>query len=70
MLSVVSCGGNMVDLWTHDDQSGRQQWKIEPVPNKPDFYTLRIVKGREACNRNYLSTDMGSPLVDLWSEDD
>lgn len=32
MLSVPSEGAN-VDLWTHDDGSGRQQWYIPDMSN-------------------------------------
>lgn len=76
LSTTSSCNSNLVDMYDRDDGSGRQRWEIQPVPNKPNTYTIRIAGGRAGlfssllCN-NYLSTaSCGSNLVDLYSNDD
>lgn len=46
---------NYVNTWHHDDNSGRQLWKFEKIPNTKSDYTLMILKGRPTDSRRYLS---------------
>ena len=75
ILSAPSCKRNYVDLWTQDDGSGRQQWYVSRAPvteqdvneHHGEIFYLKITKGREKCDRNWLSVPNKGPLVDLWS---
>lgn len=66
-LSVgAGCGQQYIDLWHRDDNSGRQQWKIE---KSGEGYTL-VVGGRARCDRVMLSTRANWWRPDLWKEND
>lgn len=66
-LSVgAGCGRQYIDLWHRDDNSGRQQWRIE---KSGEGYTF-IVGGRERCDRVMLSTRNRWWRPDLWKEND
>lgn len=64
-LSVNGDGSN-VDLWTHDDYSGRQQWALE---NRGDYWYFDIAGGVSG-NRDVLSVNGDGSVVDLWTHDD
>jgi len=59
------CGQTYVDLWTQDDNSGRQQWEVKRVAGQENAYTL-TVGGRSSCPRIHLSTRDVWDRVDLW----
>jgi len=65
-LSTTQDGTN-VDLWTQDDNSGRQKWGFEPVGD--GSYRITIAGGVNS-GRRYLSTAPDGTNVDLWIEDD
>jgi len=66
-LSVgAGCGQSYVDLWTHDDKSGRQQWTIKKVAGTADKYSFEV-GGRRQCDRVFLSSSPTWDRVDLWS---
>lgn len=66
--SVLSTShdGN-VDLWYHDDGSGRQQWTI--IKGSDSWYHIKIVGGT-FFNRAYLSAKADGSNVELASSDD
>jgi hypothetical protein len=64
-LSTTS-DGTKVDLYTTDDGSGRQRWRL--VPRGDGTYTLEISGG--AGERKYLSASSDGSRVDLWTSDD
>lgn len=69
-LSVASgCGQTYVDVWTHDDNSGRQQWTVKRVHGQENVYTL-TVGGRYECDRVHLSTRAVWNRADLWKSID
>ncbi|CAM0136248.1 unnamed protein product [Umbelopsis sp. WA50703] len=71
-LSSASCGSNLVDLYSEDDGSGRQEWLVVPVPGVSNQYNIMVNGGRATCNL-YLSTadcTNSSNLVDLYNLDD
>lgn len=69
--SLLSCSGDgsVVDLWTHDDGSGRQVWNIQLVPGSTDLCHITVSKGVSG-GRTYLSCTPDGSRVDLWREDD
>ena len=71
--SLLSCtdDGTVVDLWSQDDDSGRQQWEIYPAKTAitPGAYTIEV-KGGVTGKRNLLSCTSDGTVVDLWIEDD
>ncbi|KAJ6475423.1 hypothetical protein C8R45DRAFT_935056 [Mycena sanguinolenta] len=69
ILSVASCGSNLVDLFNVDDGSGRQHWNFVPVPGTNSF-NIKVAGGRDGCNIFLSTASCGSNLVDLFNEDD
>ena len=69
--SILSCtpGGHVVDLWNVDDNSGRQQWDIEPVTGLTNVYNF-IIRNGLTSDRQYLSCTPDGATVDLWNVDD
>lgn len=67
-LSCDSSGG-VVDLWTHDDYSGRQQWIMEPIAGQTDLYHIYIVRG-VSSNRRYLNSNEDGTKVNLIERPD
>ncbi|MDJ0837113.1 MAG: hypothetical protein QNK37_11395 [Acidobacteriota bacterium] len=67
--SVLSCkaDGSIVDLWSEDDGSGRQQWEFKPL--EKDIYNILVNRGLSS-NRKYLSCNSDGTVVDLWNCDD
>ena len=63
----LSCQQNgYVDLWSHDDESGRQKWIIEDI--SVDTYNIKVFSGTNAGESFLSCTKEG--LVDLYSQDD
>ncbi|POZ60231.1 hypothetical protein [Chromobacterium alticapitis] len=69
--SLLSCSsdGKVVDLWSVDDSSGRQQWDIVLVSGYVDVYNI-IISGGTTGGRKYLSCTEDGSKVDLWEVDD
>jgi outer membrane protein assembly factor BamB len=61
--------GSVVDLYSTDDGSGRQDWDIELVPGYDDLYHVTISKGVPG-GRVYLSCTSDGTKVDLYTTDD
>jgi len=59
-LSVPS-NPTFVDLWTTDDLSGRQRWRITAVPST-SLYTIRILEGVSGNNKYLTAPSSGSTL--------
>nr|GAT61417.1 predicted protein [Mycena chlorophos] len=70
ILSVASCGSNLVDLYSEDDGSGRQHFTLQPVSGLTNVYNILVAGGREGCNLFLSTASCGSNLVDLYNEDD
>jgi len=62
----VNSDGSIVDLWTHDDGSGRQQWVLE---DRGSFWYFDI-EGGVSGTRDTLSVTSDGTKVDLWTHDD
>ena len=60
---------NYADLWTHDDESGRQRWKLTYVYGEANRFNLEIVEGRPGCETNMLSAHDGYGAA-LVTQDD
>lgn len=69
--NLLSCTPEekIVDLFNHDDGSGRQQWEFNLVPGEINVYNIKIVKGA-STNRVFLSCTESGDKVDLWDCDD
>jgi hypothetical protein len=69
--NVLSCKNDAtsVDLWSGDDGTGRQKWRIIPVSGQNDVYYIQVASGINN-NRTYLSTNADGSSVDLWYLDD
>jgi len=67
--TVFSCTGDgtKVDLWTHDDNSGRQAWTFRHLGN--NVYNIFVGGGTQG-GRVYLSCVSDGTKVDLWTQDD
>lgn len=61
------CANGKVDLYTKDDGSGRQLWKLEPSDDM-SYYHITVHGGTDS-GKKYLSCTAGG-LVDLYSRDD
>ncbi|CAD7930264.1 unnamed protein product, partial [Amoebophrya sp. A25] len=63
--------GSLVDLWTQDDGSGRQRWRIwQPEScNEPRCVRIRVFGGVEK-RKNLLSASPDGTNVDLWYGDE
>lgn len=68
--NLLSCtsDGTLVDLFSSDDGSGRQQWNFVPVSGTA-FYNI-IVVGGVSSQRIYLSCNNDGSVVDLFTSDD
>lgn len=55
LLCGTGEGNDILDLWKEVDDSGRQQWDIQPVPGRDATYTFRIHGGRPNCTLEYVS---------------
>lgn len=68
--SLLSCAqnGGVVDLWSIDDGSGRQQWNVQPVPGYSNVFNI-LVAGGTSGGLKYLSCTQEG-VVDLWTQDD
>ncbi|KAF8209961.1 hypothetical protein K438DRAFT_1753570 [Mycena galopus ATCC 62051] len=68
-LSTASCPSNLVDLFDHDDGSGRQRWTLlsEGSP-----FNIVVFGGRSGCNDflSVASCATGTNLVDMFGSDD
>merc|ERR1712048_1168842 len=64
LLSVSDDG--KVDLYSHDDLSGKQQWYINSNYDEPPTYSIQNV-GKDYP---YLSTTTDGKKVDLYYKDD
>jgi len=63
----VNPDGTRVDLYTHNDASGRQEWRVTKTEN--GYYNIQIASG-VSNGRNYLSVTSSGDKVDLWPHDD
>ncbi|KAK7035760.1 ricin B-type lectin domain-containing protein [Favolaschia claudopus] len=70
ILSVASCGTNLVDLFGSDDGSGRQHFKFIPVSGLTNVYNIQVTGGRDGCNTFLSTASCGSNTVDLFNTDD
>jgi len=68
MLSVTS-DGTKVDLWSIDDESGRQKWKLIQMPGMANCFHI-IVHGGVPQDKIFLSCTADGKKTDLWSKDD
>lgn len=59
---------DIIDL--QDTNSAYQQWRLNPVNGKPDYYTLEIDSGKEGLQKNILSAIPNSNKLDFWFADD
>ena len=57
-----------VDLWSHNDRSGRQTWYFRKTEEKGDVYNI-LVSGGTNQGEAFLSSHENGK-VDLWSHDD
>lgn len=70
LLSCTSTG-EKVDLYTHDDNSGRQRWIISPVLYHGSTPCHNIfIAGGVSGERRFLSVTSDGVTVDLWTQDD
>src|SRR5580658_9836258 len=69
--SLLSCtpDGQVVDLWTTDDGSGRQEWNISLVEGFDDIYNIKV-SGGNSTDRVFLSCNASGGGVNLWKVDD
>lgn len=69
-LSCTSTG-DKVDLYTHDDNSGRQRWIISPAiyHGSTPCHNIFIAGGVNG-ERRFLSVTGDGVKVDLWTQDD
>ncbi|OOM76758.1 hypothetical protein [Clostridium sp. BL-8] len=69
--NLLSCtdDGTVVNLWSVDDESGRQKWRFTRVKGYNDVYNITVVRGVYS-GRTYLSATPDGDLVNLWPEDD
>jgi len=67
--TMFSCpeDGQKVDLWTNDDNSGRQVWTFKHLGN--NVYNIYVAGGTKD-GRNMLSCVEDGTKVDLWKVDD
>jgi len=63
----TTAGGN-VDLYSEDDDSGRQRWRFERLNRGRNSYSIRVAGGTNP-GETYLSTD-GNRLVDLFDRNE
>jgi len=63
----VTPDGRRVDLWTHNDASGRQEWRVEKT--EYGYYHIKILSG-VGSGRDFLSVSRSGKTVDLWPYDD
>ncbi|CAO3662294.1 unnamed protein product [Umbelopsis ramanniana] len=69
-LSVIDCaGGGLVDMYSGDDNSGRQQWLFQLVEGKTNVYNI-VVGGRSGCNTFLSVQGCPSNYVTLQGGDD
>jgi len=64
--------GRKVDLYSHDDDSGRQRWNIIPIEGDDEHYHIKVSGGtRDGFEgEQLLSTTGDGRHVDLYREDD
>lgn len=67
LLSVPD-DGHIADLYSNDDGTGHQRWKILPSAD-PKYYNI-VVFGGITNDRKYLSTPEDGSIVDLYTQDD
>lgn len=69
--TLLSCwpDGSTADLWTFDDNTGRQQWtfKLIEVAGRHSVFNIIVERGMTS-DKKYLSS--AGSKVDLWSMDD
>ncbi len=75
MLSVSSsCDNNDLTLVAKDTDSGREIFQITPVSGqsgRPKIFTISVGSHlSRKCERNMISTQASTPVVDLWKSDD
>ncbi|KAI9282149.1 hypothetical protein BC943DRAFT_329286 [Umbelopsis sp. AD052] len=69
-LSVVGCSsGGTVDMYSGDDNSGRQEFLFTLVEGKTNIYNI-AVGGRSGCNTFLSSSPCPSNVVTLFGGDD
>lgn len=71
-LSVTAeCDKTTVDLYTYDDESGRQKFRFQRIAGTSDQYKISIAGGR-GCTKRFLSSseDCAAILPDayLWND--
>lgn len=71
--AFISCSSDSnnrtVDIWTKDDESGRQRWVLTPAsPPQPHTYTVTSSGGRGGAT--FLSASADGSVVDLWTSND
>lgn len=68
---LLSCKptGSTVDMYSKDDNSGRQQWKFTVVPGVSNTYNI-TVQQEENGEPKYLSCTKDGSKVDLYDKDD
>ncbi len=68
-LLSTSKDGKKIDLFTHDDRTGRQRWQFEWVtsPNTGEFFRLRSGDTKAGT---FLSCTADGHVVDLFGRDD
>jgi len=66
--TLLSCrsDGTLVDLWSADDESGRQKWVFKQIEGS--IYNIFAFGGTN--ERRLLSCNSDGSVVDLWSMDD
>ena len=71
LLSTTG-NGRKVDLYSHDDNSGRQKWKIKAISGSSDLFHIQISGGTSGGfgGQQLLSTTGNGRLIDLYSHDD
>jgi hypothetical protein len=67
-LSVPS-NGLFADLYTQDDQSGRQRWRFLPIIGEDYQYHIMVVGGTDQAHKFLSATEDGAK-VDLYDRDD
>ncbi|KAI8584430.1 hypothetical protein K450DRAFT_219824 [Umbelopsis ramanniana AG] len=69
-LSVAGCSaGGTVDMYSGDDNSGRQEWLFTLVEGKTNIYNI-VVGGRSGCSTFLSSSPCPSNVVTLFGGDD
>lgn len=69
MTTRPACGNHRVFTSQRDDQSGNSWFRIVPIPNKQDFYTITAVN-KATCQRAMFSNPRRGAFMDVFTHDE